>query len=96
MSYVDDAFKRARRGRSPWNLLLIPACILCIGSVWWAFVALMQFIQVRLYPAQSLSAGSGVGPILATVAPLFAAMPIGMLLANRLGPLTQLSTVGPS
>jgi hypothetical protein len=85
MSYLDEARQRATRRRSPWDLLLIPAFVASLGLLWWFFVALLLVAHGNLYLGQDLaSTPRGVGPILTTVSPLFAAIPLGMLFANAL------------
>ncbi|HEX9084497.1 MAG TPA: hypothetical protein VF836_07145 [Gemmatimonadaceae bacterium] len=85
MSYLDEARQRARRRRSPWDLLLIPAFVSSLGLLWWFFVALLLVAHRNLYLDQDLaSTPRGVGPILTTVSPLLAAIPLAMLFANAL------------
>ena len=35
MSYLDEARSRAKRRKSPWNILLIPAVVLPLLTLWW-------------------------------------------------------------
>lgn len=84
-SYLAEAQQRARRRRSPWNLLLIPAVVASLGLLWWFFVALLQVAHGNLYLGQDLaSTPRGVGPILTTLSPLFAAIPLGLVFGNAL------------
>ncbi len=85
MNWYDEARSRAGRRRSPWNLLLIPATVVPLGLLWWGFAALLELVHGTLYSAQGFSSTPrGVGPILAAVAPVFAAAPLSMLIGNTL------------
>jgi hypothetical protein len=84
-SYLAEAQQRARRRRSPWNLILIPAFVASLGLLWWFFVALLLVAHRNLYSGQDLySKPRGIGPILTAVSPLFAAIPLAMLFGNAL------------
>jgi hypothetical protein len=85
MGYFDDARRRAQRRRSPWNLLLNAAVAVPTGLLWWAVVALFQFIHATRYSGQNLSSTPrGLGTILVALAPFFAALPVGMMIGNVL------------
>ena len=85
MSFYQEARARARRRRSPWNLLLIPAVVVPLGLLWWGLVALFEFLHASLYSAQDLRiTPNGIGPILSAVAPFLAALPLSMMVGNRL------------
>jgi hypothetical protein len=82
-SSLAEAQQRARGRRSPWNLLLIPAFVASLGLLWWLFVALLLVAHRNLYLGQDLAnTPRGVGPILTTVSPLLAAIPLAMLFGN--------------
>jgi hypothetical protein len=47
MGYLNDARVRARRRKSPWNLLLFPAAIIPWFTLWWFSVRLFgQFARL--------------------------------------------------
>lgn len=83
MSYYDDARARARRRKSPWNLLLIPAIVLPIALLWRLAFALGGYVHLALYPGQTWRSHShGLGAILAAVAPFFATIPTALYMGN--------------
>ena len=84
MNYFAQAKARAKRRRSPWNLLLIPAVVLPLIIIWAAAVLLAQEAHTLLYPGQTLRNGEGLWVVVTTVAPLLAAVPLGMLVGNFL------------
>ena len=75
---------RARRRNSRWNLLLIPAVLLPIIAFWVAAVLLTQQAHMLVYPSQTLRNAKGLWVIVAVMAPLLAAVPLGMLVGNFL------------
>ena len=84
MSYLAEAQKRAQRRRSAWNLLLIPAVLLPLGLLVSGLVLVLQFLHQARYPAQALASASGFGPIFTTIGALLAAIPLSLLIGNRL------------
>ena len=85
MSYFDEARKRARRRKSPWNFLLIPAGLIPTVLLWSGFVWIFRAIHIARFPGQDPLTGSeGFGAVLVTVIPFFAALPIGMWVGNAL------------
>ena len=82
--FTDAQMARARRRKSRWNLLLIPAVSFPIIAVWVAAVLLAQQAHILLYPLQSLRNAKGVWVIVAVMSPVLAAMPLGMLIGNLL------------
>ena len=82
MSYLEEARARANRRKSRWNLLLIPAGLFPIGSVWAVATLLAEQAHLHFYPEESLRTGEGPWVVVAAVSPLFAAIPVGMLAAN--------------
>lgn len=84
MSYLEEARARAKRRKSRWNLLLIPAGFPPVVMVWAAAVLLAEQGHMHFYPGESLRSGGGPWVVVAAVAPLFAAIPIGMLVGNFL------------
>jgi hypothetical protein len=82
MGYVEEAQRRARRRRSGWNLLLIPALFACwLGGAYFLASALSALHQLR-YPSQHLAASEGIGTILVVISALMAAFVPGMLISN--------------
>src|SRR5260370_1971844 len=49
-SYLDAPRQRARRRRSPWNLLLIPACLGAFAAIYWAYLAFADWVVNKLFP----------------------------------------------
>lgn len=84
MSYFEEARARARRRKSRWNLLLIPASLLPLVSIWATLALLGEQAHTHYYPGESLRNGGGPWVVVAVVTPLFAALPIGMLVGNFL------------
>ena len=91
MSHYDEARARAKRRKSPWNLLLIPA-VLAPWSLlsWLSSLGLGKFHRL-LYPGQEfVFLPEGLSGILMAVAPLFAwlvpSMIVGNLLVAAIGP----------
>jgi hypothetical protein len=75
---------RAKRRKSPWNLLLIPAIVIPWGILWWLWAAAANLLHGMIYPGQHLMQSQGLGTILAAVSPLFGAMPVAMITGNFL------------
>jgi hypothetical protein len=84
MSYYDDARRRARRRKSPWNLLLIPGFVLPAALLLWTFVGSLAWLHEKMYSGQTLPRAKGLGPILAAVASLLASIPLSFLVGNTL------------
>jgi hypothetical protein len=75
---------RARRRKSRWNLLLIPAILFPIVAFWVAAVLLAQEAHMLLYPSQTLRNAKGLWVIVAVMAPVLGAVPLGMVVGNIL------------
>jgi hypothetical protein len=84
VDYYDDARARARRRKSPWNLLLIPLVALPLAGLWWSFVFILTQLHSWIYPGESLALARGLGSVLTRVAPVFAALPLSMVVGNML------------
>ena len=85
MSYLDEARSRAKRRKSPWNLLLIPAVLLPLSTLWWSTSAALSELYRVLHPAHQFSGlPDTAGGILMAVAPLFAWMGPAMIIGNLL------------
>jgi len=82
--FTDSQMARARRRKSRWNLLLIPAVLVPIVAVWVGTVLLAQKGHMLLYPGQTLRNAKGLWVIVAVMAPVLAAVPLGMLVGNFL------------
>jgi len=84
VNYLDEAQIRARRRRSAWNFLLIPAVLLPLGILAWGLIEVLQRLHQARYPTQDLTSASGFGPIATTVGALLAAIPLALLIGNGL------------
>jgi hypothetical protein len=73
---------RAKRRKSGWNLLLLPAVLLPLAAMWAGLCGGANLMHMQLYPGESLRTAKGLWPILATLAPFFAATPLAMLIGN--------------
>jgi len=82
VNYLEEAQARARRRRSAWNLLLIPAVLLPLGILAWGLIQVLQRLHQARYPTQDLTSASGFGPIATTVGALLAAIPLALLIGN--------------
>lgn len=92
--YFSRAQIRAKRRRSPWNLILIPLVIGGIGSVCYGLFQVMWRIHTIIYPEHigrfnefwqgqdGLSARSFVSSFLLIIPLFFASIPLGLILAN--------------
>jgi hypothetical protein len=87
--YFERAQRRAARRKSAWNLLDLLFGLPCMGAAWWAFVHGVWAIRNLVMPQHAVSfftvlhAGpAGFAPITFFVAPLFAAIPVGLFLSN--------------
>ena len=84
LRFTDVQIARAKRRKSGWNLLLLPAVLLPLAAIWAGLCVTADVLHMHLYPGESLRTAKGVWPILATLAPFFAAVPLAMLLGNVL------------
>ena len=82
MSYGEEARARAGRRKSRWNLLLIPAALVPTAILWVTAMLVAEHLHMRYFPEESLGSGEGPWVVIAAIAPLFAAIPIGMLVGN--------------
>ena len=82
--FTEAQLARARRRKSRWNVLLIPAVLLPIIALWVAGALSAQHVHLLLYPSQTLRNAKGLWVILAVMAPVAAAVPLGMLVGNFL------------
>jgi hypothetical protein len=84
IQFTEAQKARARRRKSRWNLLLVPAVLLPLVALWVAGVLVAQHAHTLLYPGQTLRNATGYWVVVATLAPVFAAVPLGMLAGNFL------------
>ena len=83
MTYVRSAKARAKRRRSGWNLLLIPAVIAPLAALWVLGFEASNQIHGAIHPGEDLkSNASGIGPIVTTLALVFGALPLSFLIGN--------------
>jgi hypothetical protein len=82
VSYFEEARARARRRKSRWNLLLIPAAAVPVALLWACALLAAEQVHLRFFREESLRTGEGPWIVIAAVAPLLGAIPIGMLLGN--------------
>ena len=87
--YFGRAQQRAARRKSPWNLLDLLFGLACMGLAWWTFVHGVWAARNLVMPQHSVSfstglhtRAAGLAPIVFFVAPLFAAIPVGLFLSN--------------
>ncbi len=90
--YIGRARQRARRRKSPWNLVLIPLVLGAVVGTTCTLFWIMWEIHTAIYPAhvgrlaefwgKNISARSFVSSFLLVVPLFFASVPIAMILAN--------------
>lgn len=90
--FLGRARLRARRRKSPWNLVLIPLFLGGAGAAGCAFFTLVWHVHTWIYPAHSgrlrdfwprgLGFPAFASSFLLAVPPCIAAIPVGMILAN--------------
>jgi len=84
-AYLSGAQIRARRRKSPWNLLLLVFAVLGIGFVWILTVRLLaEYRESLALPDSFLTGGTRFGNILMHVCPGFPSIVLGLILANLL------------
>jgi hypothetical protein len=84
MSYIEEAQARAKRVKSPWNLVQIPLTIGGIAASFWLFVHTVLFSVSIFRPDHStLTSYSWQGAQTLIVIPLlFPSIPVGMMFSN--------------
>lgn len=90
--YFKRAQLRARRRRSPWNLILIPLVLGGVAGTSYVLFRTMWYVHTAIYPThagrlaefwgKNISFGSFVSSFLLSVPLFFAALPLGMIVAN--------------
>jgi hypothetical protein len=85
MAYLDEARSRAKRRKSPWNVLLIPAVILPLFILWWSTsAALIELYRVVHAGRAFTGVPDSLGGIIMGVAPFFAWLGPSMIIGNLL------------
>ncbi|MDD2540626.1 MAG: hypothetical protein PHH28_06230 [Desulfuromonadaceae bacterium] len=85
MNYIENAKLRAKRRKSAWNLLLLPAIIIPLCAIWMSSYKALILLHSTIYPGQNFqTTGQGIGAILAAVTPFFGALPVAMIIGNFL------------
>ena len=95
---MDNARARAKRRRSPWNLLLIPAVVGPWLLLSWSSSVALGKLHGALHPEREfVMLPQGLSGILMAVAPLFAwlapSMAVGNLLVAAVGPVKRILDV---
>lgn len=82
-TYMSEARQRAKRRKSPWNLLLIPLVIIGVGGVMYVWAQALLVIQRYLMPDDVIfSSYTTIGGALMFIPILFPSLGIGMIIAN--------------
>jgi hypothetical protein len=82
-TYMSEARQRAKRRKSPWNLLLIPLVIIGVGGVMYVWAQALLVIQRYLMPDDVIfSSYTTIGGALIFIPILFPSLGIGMMIAN--------------
>jgi hypothetical protein len=85
MTYFDRARARAKRRKSPWNLVLVFACFASWLTLAFALLRANEFIHQLIYAGETLTAHpKGFAVLLATLPLLFASLPFGFIAGNLL------------
>src|SRR5260370_28795355 len=84
-SYFDAPRQRARRRRSPWNLLLIPACLGAFAAIYWAYLAFADWVVNQLFPRDAyFRTFSTLGGILRYIPAGFLVLALSLAVGNQL------------
>ena len=84
MNYAADSQERARRRKSAWNLLLIPAVVLPFVAGWSGVVFALDVVHRWIHPGERLFGATGIGPILTVVGVMFAMLLPALITGNLL------------
>src|SRR6266571_1835818 len=85
MGYFKEAYVRAKRCRSLWNLLLIPIVVGTWLVTWFVSVLMLgQLLRLARPDLQFILLPDTVGGILMAVGFLFAWLPLSMIVGNLL------------
>lgn len=83
MSYLDEAVERAKRRKSAWNLLLLPAVIVPFGVMWWLSVVGVGKLYRVVHPqTEFILLPDTVGAIFMAIGLVFAWLPPAMIIGN--------------
>jgi len=83
--YFQEARARARRRKSPWNLLLIPFTTAGVGCSWYLMAKIMASLYQTRHPGYTFGhTRTNLGGDLIYVPLLLAAFPMGMMIGNIL------------
>lgn len=83
MSYLDKALERAKRRKSTWNLLLLPAVVVPLGLMWWlSVVGIAKLYRVVHPQTDFVLLPDTVGGILIAIGPFFAWLAPAMIIGN--------------
>jgi len=84
-SYFNSARERARRRRSPWNLLLIPTCLGAFAAIYWAYLAFADWVVNQLFPRDTyFRTFSTLGGILRYIPAGFLVLALSFAVGNQL------------
>jgi hypothetical protein len=82
-TYISEARQRAKRRKSPWNLLLIPLVIIGFGVVLYASAQALLGVQRHLIPDDAIfSSYTTIGAFLTFVPLVIPSLGISMIIAN--------------
>lgn len=83
MSYFDQARERAKRRKSVWNLLLLPAVLAPLGLMWWLSVAGVAKLYRVVHPqTEFILLPDTLGGLLLAIGPFFAWLGPAMIIGN--------------
>jgi len=89
--YLSRAQQRRTRRKSPWNLLDLLFGLPCIGIAWWTLLHSIWAVHNWFVPQSAVSFpmilhshATGFASIVFFLAPLFAAIPVGLFLSNSI------------
>jgi hypothetical protein len=83
MNYVDRARIRAKRRKSPWNVLLILVCFASWLALAFVLIRSNEFIHLQIYTGDTLAAhANGFAILLATLPLLLGSIPLGFVAGN--------------
>ncbi|MDP2939420.1 MAG: hypothetical protein Q8O13_05015 [Candidatus Omnitrophota bacterium] len=94
IKYIQEARERAKRRKSPWNLILIPLTIVGFGFSSFIQFKILWSIHVIIYPNHSgrlsefwregLSFSAFISSFLLAMPIFFSSLALGMMIANLL------------
>ena len=85
MNRFDEAMERAKHKRSPWHFVLIVVVLALSLGLWFLALRMVEWLHASKHPGQSFANSShGIGAVLAGTGPLFAVLPVAMVISNVL------------